>query len=400
MTPEQQRFIESIAGYAKKYAPSYGIRVISPIIAQAINESGWGTSDLGKRHNYFGLKCRSNWSGPYVEKVTQEEYTPGKISSIIDRFRAYPDMESGVRGYFEFLFDPIVRGAYGNLVGVTDPVRYLQLIKEDGYCTRSNYVQALARLISEFDLTRFDVLEGGGVEIIRKIVAPGHGTFAPPNPIYFAVHSTAEPGASAYNHTVYWSRPKAQQGGKEYAVHLVSDWKEAYQCVEFDHVCWQVGNGNRTCIGLEICEATNQTDFIKGLEIARDVILQMLARYGWTVDKNVRSHKWFTENYGGSDHIDPIPYFQRFGWTWDKFISFLKEGEDVMTPEDIKKIADAVWSHDNHGWEAEQVYKEVTRTDDPTGRGKLGTTHVRVNQLAPVLQEINSRLSRLEEKVG
>lgn len=33
MTAEQKSFIESIAAAARKYAPAYGIAVISPIIA-------------------------------------------------------------------------------------------------------------------------------------------------------------------------------------------------------------------------------------------------------------------------------------------------------------------------------------------------------------------------------
>lgn len=53
-------FIQKIAGYVQKYAYLYGIEVYSPIIAQAILESGWGESKLAsKYHNYFGLKCGS-----------------------------------------------------------------------------------------------------------------------------------------------------------------------------------------------------------------------------------------------------------------------------------------------------------------------------------------------------
>ena len=40
---DKQTFIEKIAGYVRKYAADYGIMVHSPIIAQAILESGWGT---------------------------------------------------------------------------------------------------------------------------------------------------------------------------------------------------------------------------------------------------------------------------------------------------------------------------------------------------------------------
>ena len=52
-------FIEQIARLVVKYAPSYGIAVHSPIIAQAILESASGTSELAvNANNYFGLKYR------------------------------------------------------------------------------------------------------------------------------------------------------------------------------------------------------------------------------------------------------------------------------------------------------------------------------------------------------
>lgn len=249
------------------------------------------------------------------------------------------------------------------------------------------------------------------MDIVKRIVAPGHGKFTHPNPIYFAVHSTANPGATAANHVTYWSREP------NYAVHFVSDWSEAYQCVELTNKCWQVGNGNYTCIGLEICEPKgyDYEKFIRGLAIARDVILQTLARYGWTVDGAVRSHKWFTENYGGSDHTDPIPYFKRYGWTWDMFVNYLKEGEnDTMTPEQIKELCNAIWSWDNHGYQVENGYdlivqtnKEIMRTDDPTGRGMNSKDHDHIKWIAKVEQDIletqkktNELLEALIAKIG
>lgn len=178
-TKEQLDFIERIASLVQKYAPQYGIRVVSTIVAQAINESGYGTSDLGQRHNYFGLKCRSNWTGKSYSKETKEEYVPGYVSTIIDKFRVYDSMEDGVKGYFEFLFDPIAGGRYDNLKGITDPIRYAQTIKDDGYCTRSNYVQELTKLIDQYDLTRFDTIGGQNVSGTKLYVIAGHGAGDP-----------------------------------------------------------------------------------------------------------------------------------------------------------------------------------------------------------------------------
>ena len=124
----KNEFIKAIAGYVQKYAKQYDIMVHSPIIAQAILESGWGESKLSaKYHNYFGLKCGTKWKGPSVNMTTQEEYNPGTLTTIKDNFRVYNDMEEGVRGYFEF----IQLQRYHNLRGITDPRKYLETIKAE-----------------------------------------------------------------------------------------------------------------------------------------------------------------------------------------------------------------------------------------------------------------------------
>ena len=146
-------FIEQIAKYVKKYAYVYGIEVHSPIIAQAILESGWGKSTLAsKYHNYFGLKCGSRWKGKSVNMITKEEYKVGTMTSIRDNFRVYDSMEDGVKGYFEF----INTSRYSNLKGVKSPEEYALRIKFDGYATSSKYVDNIMRVIHDNKLTRFD----------------------------------------------------------------------------------------------------------------------------------------------------------------------------------------------------------------------------------------------------
>lgn len=104
LSASRQKFITDIAALVQKYAPNYGICVCSPIIAQAILESGWGESTLAsKYHNYFGLKCGTAWTGESVNMSTQEEYTAGTLTTITDNFRVYSSMDEGVKGYFEFI---------------------------------------------------------------------------------------------------------------------------------------------------------------------------------------------------------------------------------------------------------------------------------------------------------
>ena len=257
--------------------------------------------------------------------------------------------------------------------------------------------------------------------IKEAIVADGHGALIPQ---YIAVHSTANPGATAANHVSYW------RNSPDYAVHLVSDWEEAYHTVPYDRICWQVGNGNAVCEGLEVCEATNQEDFERGLEVARSVILERLAAHGWTVDGNVRSHDWFTRIYGGSDHTDPLPYFNRWGWTWDMFITFLKE-ED-MTPADVWNYTynnspncfNALhWAYnelsrtDNadglgpdsgvnmfgricaiDGYTGKAA-EQLTRTDDPTGRGQQANMYDRVAWMAKKQEDMMERQEEIDGKL-
>ena len=148
-----KEFIEVIAKYVIKYANDYGIKVHSPIIAQAILESGWGGSTLASKYNnFFGLKCGGAWKGKSVNMATKEEYTVGTLTDIRANFRVYDSIEDGVKGYFEF----INYSRYSNLKGVTNPEEYCRRIKADGYATSSKYVDSLLRVIRENNLTRFD----------------------------------------------------------------------------------------------------------------------------------------------------------------------------------------------------------------------------------------------------
>ena len=172
MTEEQKKFIEEVAGYVKKYASQYGIKVHSPIIAQGILESGWGTSDkvhLGQ--NYFGLKWRNNRmaiSNEYFLAPTSEQNKDGSYVGILSEFCKFRNMEECVLGYFQWTNI----STYSNLKGVTDPKTYLENIKADGYATSLKYVDNLMAVIENYNLTQYD--EKGVNELIIAIDA-GHG---------------------------------------------------------------------------------------------------------------------------------------------------------------------------------------------------------------------------------
>lgn len=145
-------FIARIAPIIQEEAKARGYLVCSPIIAQAIIESGADTSLLAyKFHNYFGMKCGSSWKGTSVNLKTKEEIN-STLVSIRDNFRTYPDMISGVKGYFDF----ISTKRYANLKSAATPKEYLERIKADGYATSSRYVQTNMDCIKKYDLDKWD----------------------------------------------------------------------------------------------------------------------------------------------------------------------------------------------------------------------------------------------------
>ena len=155
----KEDFIESIANIVKKIAPEFGIKVCSPIIAQACLESAYGTSNKARYHNYFGLKYRANrvsCNNGYFNDSSKEQLLNGSYVPINDDWYSFASMEDGVRGYFEFI--DISR--YRNLKGVVNPYEYLKLIKEDGYATSIDYVDNVYNVIKSNNLERFDNKEG------------------------------------------------------------------------------------------------------------------------------------------------------------------------------------------------------------------------------------------------
>lgn len=149
---EQKKFIAEIAPVIQDEAKRRGYFVCSAVIAQACVESKYGQSSLGyKYHNYFGLKCGKAWRGPSVNMKTKEEYV-GTLTTIRDNFRVYPDITSGVSGYYDF----ISTSRYATLKSARTAQEYLERIKAAGYATSSTYVNTNMNVVRKYDLTEWD----------------------------------------------------------------------------------------------------------------------------------------------------------------------------------------------------------------------------------------------------
>jgi len=157
-TKQIKDFIAQIAPIIQSEAKTRGYKVVSPIIAQACIESGYGLSSLAaKYHNYFGMKCGGSWKGASVNMKTKEEYKVGTLTTIRDNFRAYSSMTEGVKGYFDF----IATKRYANLKTATTAREYLERIKADGYATSSTYVKTNMNVVEKYGLTAWDNFAAG-----------------------------------------------------------------------------------------------------------------------------------------------------------------------------------------------------------------------------------------------
>lgn len=178
---DKTQFIEAIAQAAIKYAPQYGICVVSPVVAQACLESAYGTSNKAKRNNFFGLKYRkgrvSCHSG-YFRDGSQEQKADGTYYPVQDDWYVFANLEDGVQGYFQF----INIDRYANLKGVTDAHKYLELIKGDGYATSLYYVDNVWSVVQKYGLTKYDEQLKGGISmgytnsplVDCKVMSPNH----------------------------------------------------------------------------------------------------------------------------------------------------------------------------------------------------------------------------------
>ena len=150
---EAQKFIEYIAPIMLSEARKRGYNIVSTSIAQAVVEGAAGTSTLAKvHHNHFGMKAQKGYKGEYVRMRTKEEYQQGQFVTIYANFRKYPNDESGIQGYYDFL----QYKRYANLKHAKDYKQFAEYIRADGWATSFTYRDNLIEKVERYNLTRFD----------------------------------------------------------------------------------------------------------------------------------------------------------------------------------------------------------------------------------------------------
>ncbi len=127
----------------------------SVLLAQMIEESGWGRSDLSVNHNnMFGIKCHGYPT--CADYNTREEYTPGSSSYVSAGFRSYPDVEASMQDRYNFLAVDNTRYVNAGFFKASSPQAQIQTLKDAGYATSSSYVNNLNSIISTYNLEEWD----------------------------------------------------------------------------------------------------------------------------------------------------------------------------------------------------------------------------------------------------
>lgn len=155
---DPQTFINNIAQQAKSVADANDLYV-SVMIAQAIIESGWGSSTLSKAPNYnlFGIKGSYNGQTVYMSTL---EYLNGQWVTKNEPFKKYPSFAESFADNAATLRNVSFQsGVYyysGAWKSNTRSYRDATAWLTGRYATDPNYASKLNSIIEMYRLTRFD----------------------------------------------------------------------------------------------------------------------------------------------------------------------------------------------------------------------------------------------------
>ena len=153
-----KKFIETIAEDAQKLGQEYDV-FASVMIAQALIESGSGTSTLSLSPNFnlFGIK--GTYQGQSISMATQEDRGNGELYSINSAFRKYPNYAASLGDYVQLIRGGISgNDGYYKQAWRSEAKNYLRTTNAltGTYATDTTYGQKLNSIIALYHLTQYD----------------------------------------------------------------------------------------------------------------------------------------------------------------------------------------------------------------------------------------------------
>ena len=164
---QQAEFLARIVPIAQRQAQKHGNKLFASItIAQAIHESGWGTSaKMVAANALFGIKVGKSaykfgdaWHGAAYKTRTTEYYDGKNATKITDWFRQYDSVEDAVCDYMDMLLHC---SRYKGAVSRITPKESIEGIIAGGYATGPDYVAHIMSLVNSYNLTKYDNVKDG-----------------------------------------------------------------------------------------------------------------------------------------------------------------------------------------------------------------------------------------------
>lgn len=264
----EKEFVSYIGPLAAADMEKTGI-LASVTAAQAILESGYGSTDLAVRaNNIFGMKeslsgnnWPSDWDGQTYTKETKEQDKNGKEYTVTAVFRKYASHAESIKDHSDYLAGAKNGSAlrYAGLIGETDYKTAITIIKNGGYATDVQYIEKICNIIQRWNLTEYDTAgrREETLNIIESIVKNSD--------CYKAGRTITVKGLML--HSVGCPQPKASvfvnnwnKSGVSACVHAVLDAEgRVYQLLPWNWRGWHCGSGskgsgNNTHIGVEMTE--------------------------------------------------------------------------------------------------------------------------------------------------
>nr|AXS01378.1 mannosyl-glycoprotein [uncultured bacterium] len=301
LTQAQKDFIAKVGAFAANDMKKSGV-LASLKTAQAVHESGWGTSALATRANaLFGIKADSRWKGKVYSAATKECYDGVNLTATEALFRAYDSWEDSLADHSAFLRE---NARYAAVIGETDYKKACTAIHAAGYATDPDYAEKLIKIIEHYGLTAYDAAQAGkgaNMDIIQDFIPKGRknrpGRVNPTQ--YVTIHNTgnASKGAGAKSHAAYVKGDAA--ANLPVSWHYTVDEKDIYQHLpdseDAFHAGDGAGDGNRKSIGIEIC-MNSDGDLLKATDKAAELTAFLCGKYNIPVENVVQHQKWSGKN--------------------------------------------------------------------------------------------------------
>lgn len=389
MTQNTKHFIQRIGAAASSDMQALGI-LASVTIAQAILESGWGTSELATQANaLFGIKADKRWSGKVYNIQTKEWYDGKNPVVITDSFRAYDSWEASITDHSRFLTSS---ERYQRVIHERSYQAACTELQRAGYSTDPEYAKKLIQLIEKYKLVNYD-RECEPMKMSKKLCNTQNFGGKRGSTKYIVVHYTANKGDTAKNNADYFAREVVGA-----SAHYFVDEREIWESVPPDCVAWHCGAKNykhpecrnTNSIGVEICmndrDGNVREDSINN---AVKLVRELMQEYNIPADRVLR-------HYDVTGKSCPGPMVDFVG-LWKNFQAALTGGAEAEQEDEMKiyKHTDQMpdWAQ---GTFRRLIAADVVKVDT---KGEIAVEHTSVQPMVYLDRLCGGKIEQLPKLV-